>query len=172
MSMDQALKVGSTVVVDGQGPHIWEVVSIDGPSVTVRLLEGTGKEFTLQGEPWERQFPLGAVRLVSSPYPIEAPPSSGGRIKAYVRNWRYREPREIKKDRKDIEVTFCSAQSSAAYYQIESDAEFDCNMILAPGSIEVQSEDGRRYICRGFQIEQRPQGGWVICCDLPFKPTD
>ena len=38
--------------------------------------------------------------------------------------------------------------------------------------IQISLLDGRRHLCRDFQIEERKAGEFVIFCDAPFRGSE
>ena len=68
---------------------------------------------------------------------------------------------------------FDSDPQKAAYWKTHEEAETDCEL-LEKKAIAIDSGEGGRHICSGFQIEKRGPGEFVIFCEAPFirRPSE
>ncbi len=87
-------------------------------------------------------------------------------LKAYVYRWRLSvSPEESDK----IDHWFTSEPAKAATWFAREDAQNDC-ATFDRHRIEVVSEDGKKHVCSGFQIEEVESGEFVVFCLTPFVP--
>lgn len=66
-----------------------------------------------------------------------------------------------------IHVDFASKKESAGFWQTRQDAEDDA-AVLEHHDIAITTAEGQRHICKGYEVEERAPGEFVIWCEAPF----
>lgn len=69
---------------------------------------------------------------------------------------------------KFIDVDFTSKRESAVSWHTKQEAEHEAGM-LEYHDIAITNEVGRRYICKGYKVEERAPGEYIISLDAPFR---
>jgi hypothetical protein len=69
---------------------------------------------------------------------------------------------------KFLDVDFTSKRESACYWQTKQEAENEAGM-LEYHDIAITNEAGQRYICKGYKVEERAPGEYIISLDAPFR---
>jgi hypothetical protein len=69
---------------------------------------------------------------------------------------------------KFLAVDFTSKRESACYWQTKQEAENEAGM-LEYHDIEITNEEGQRHICKGYKVEERAPGEYIISLDAPFR---
>lgn len=84
-------------------------------------------------------------------------------LKGYVRRWKERE----KPEPEGIDYWFTSHPENAAWWKTREDAENEC-VVFEANRIRIPSSAGGVHTCRGFKVEERAPGEFVIYCMAPF----
>src|SRR5258708_3131502 len=69
-----------------------------------------------------------------------------------------------------IDVDFDSMKEAACHWSTKEEAENEAGM-LEYHDIAITKAEGQRHVCKGYQVEQRAPGEFIIWCDAPFTLT-
>lgn len=69
---------------------------------------------------------------------------------------------------KFIDVDFTGKRESAYHWQTKQEAENEAGM-LEYHNIAITNEVGQRHICKGYKVEERAPGEYIISLDAPFR---
>src|SRR4051794_15059626 len=87
-------------------------------------------------------------------------------MKGYVRRISTRKGTD--KFSKFLDVDFTNKREAACYWQTKQEAENEAGM-LEYHDIAITNEAGQRYICKGYKVEERAPGEYIISLDAPFR---
>ncbi|HET6844716.1 MAG TPA: hypothetical protein VFK06_23985 [Candidatus Angelobacter sp.] len=87
-------------------------------------------------------------------------------MKGYVSNISTRKGQD--EFTKFLDVAFTRKRESACSWQTKQEAEIEARM-LEYHDIAITNEVGQRYICKGYKVEQRAPGEYIISLDAPFR---
>jgi hypothetical protein len=66
-----------------------------------------------------------------------------------------------------IDAEFDSKKEAACYWSTKQDAENEAGM-LEHHDVAITTAEGQRHVCKGYQVEERATGEFIICCEAPF----
>lgn len=66
-------------------------------------------------------------------------------------------------------VHFCSSVTDSHTWRSLENVQVECDELNR--GVTIQSTDKTMRVVCGFNVEEAPQGGFVLWCDLPFIPT-
>src|ERR1041384_6646201 len=69
---------------------------------------------------------------------------------------------------KFIDVDFTGKRESAVSWDTKQEAENEAGM-LEYHDIAITNEAGKRYVCKGYKVEERAPGEYIISLDAPFR---
>jgi len=69
---------------------------------------------------------------------------------------------------KFIDVDFTGKRESACSWKTKQEAENEAGM-LEYHNIAITNEVGQRHICKGYKVEERAPGEYIISLDAPFR---
>jgi hypothetical protein len=69
-----------------------------------------------------------------------------------------------------IDVEFSSKKEAAYSWQTEQEARDEAN-ILERRDIAITTAEGQRHVCKGYRVEERAPGEFIIWCEAPFRQT-
>jgi len=69
---------------------------------------------------------------------------------------------------KFIDVDFTSKKESACSWSTRQAAAEDAAM-LEHHNIAINTADGGRHVCKGYRVEERAPGEYIICLEAPFR---
>lgn len=75
--------------------------------------------------------------------------------------------RDLKGFGKWIHVDFGSTKEGAGFWPSREEAEMDAGM-LEHHDIAIITVDGQRHVCKGYQVEERAPGEFVVWVEAPF----
>jgi hypothetical protein len=85
-------------------------------------------------------------------------------LKGYITGWKEREKPE---EHHIVDLGFDHRPEKAACWPTREQAENDC-AIFDHWQIVIPSADGGTHICKGFKVEKRAPGEFVVFCEAPF----
>jgi len=65
------------------------------------------------------------------------------------------------------DVDFSSKKEAAYSWQTEQEARDEAN-ILEHRDIAITTAEGHRHVCKGYRVEERAPGEFIIWCEAPF----
>ena len=70
-----------------------------------------------------------------------------------------------------IHVDFGNTKEGAGFWPTKQDAEEDAGM-LEYHDVAITTAEGQRHVCKGYKVEERAPGEFVVFVDAPFiSPT-
>jgi hypothetical protein len=91
--------------------------------------------------------------------------------KMYVHGWTDRkEPEEerLRRGHSLVDMSFDHTPAEVTVWPTRENAENDC-AFFESWQIVIPAAGGGTHICKGFQVEQRAPGEFVVFCDAPFN---
>jgi len=67
-------------------------------------------------------------------------------------------------------VDFSSKKDAAYSWPTEQEARDEANT-LEHHDIGIITAEGQRHVCKGYQVEERALGEFIIWCEAPFRLT-
>jgi hypothetical protein len=93
-------------------------------------------------------------------------------FKAYITGWE--ELGKLEEERQNVDVgsypilvEFHPDLERAASFYTREEAEEKC-LTLGRFSVKIRSVEGETHICKGFKVEERAPGEFVVFCEAPF----